>query len=108
MAENSARDAQAAANKLSSKIARVQLTEDNALGEVFGSRMFRVKAGWEVEQLKSERSVAQVISVMQLREAMEDATIDSIFIPRQSALTMDAAKHVLQQSSQDKTLFWEA
>lgn len=108
MNDNSSRDALEAASSLASKIARVQMTEDNALGEVFGSRMFRVKAGWEVEQIKSERNVAQVTSVMQLRSAMEDIAVQSIFIPSENALTMDAVKQVLQQSSQDKTLFWEA
>lgn len=108
MVDDSTRDAVEAASTLASKIARVQLTEDKFLGEVFGSRMFRVTAGWEIEQLKRERSVTEVISVMQLRAAMEDTAVQSILIPSQSALTMEAVKQVLQQSGQDKTLFWEA
>lgn len=108
MAQNAQQEARSGADKLASKIAHVQLTEDNSMGTVFGSRMYRVKGGWEAEQLKSERSAAQVISVMQLREAMENTQIESIFIPAQNTLTLDAAKAVLEQSSQDKTLFWEA
>lgn len=108
MAENSAQNALAAANKLSSKIAHVQLTQDNVLGEVFGSHIFRVKAGWELEQVRKERKVAQAASVMQLRAAMEDVDVETILIPAQCALTMDAVKEVLKQSSQDKTLLWEA
>lgn len=108
MADDSQSNAAQAANTLASKIARVQLTEESFLGEVFGSRMFRIQPGWEIEQLKRERSVTEVASLMQLRAAMEDTAVQSILIPSQNALTMEAVKRELQQSGQDKTLFWEA
>ena len=93
---------------LFSKIARAQLVEKNFIAEVFGSRIFRVDAGWEAEQLKSESRVAKVTSTTELRNAMEDAKVSTIYIPQQSALTMEMVERVLKQSSQDKLLFWEA
>lgn len=98
----------AQANSLLSKVARTQLTEDQFLGEVFGSYIYRVHAGWEAEQVKSERNVSKVTSAMELREAMENPDVVTIFIPQVASLTMEMVEKILKQSSLDKTLFWEA
>lgn len=98
----------AQADSLLSKVARTQSTDNDFLGEVFGSHIFRVHAGWEAEQVKSERRVSKVTSTLELRAAMENPDVVTIYIPQQAALTMEMVKKVLKQSSLDKTLYWEA
>lgn len=95
------------ADSLLSKVARTQMTENNFLGEVFGSNIFRVTAGWEAEQVKSERRVSKVTSTTELRMAMESPDVATIYIPKDAALTMEMVTKVLKQSSLDKTLYWE-
>lgn len=108
MNDNIPADTKAQAETLLSKIARTQLTEDSFLGEVFGSNIFRVEKGWEAEQVKSARNVSKVTSTTELRAAMEDPEVVTIYIPQKAALTMEMVEKVLKQSSLDKTLFWEA
>lgn len=97
----------AQADSLLSKVARTQLTENSFLGEVFGSHIFRVHTGWEAEQVQSERRVSRVTSATELRDAMENPDVATIYIPQQAALTMEMVTRVLEKSSLDKTLYWE-
>jgi hypothetical protein len=95
------------AQRCISLLAHIQTTQRHYMGEVFGSHIYGIVNGWQAEEIKSALDVEVVSSVMQLRHAMDNPDIHSIFIPARKALTFHAAKNVLAQSSLDKTIFWE-
>ncbi|MCH2546660.1 MAG: hypothetical protein MK052_03480 [Alphaproteobacteria bacterium] len=104
---NNATATDAELEKLATAQAYIQLTQNSLITEVMGTHIYGIKEGWEIRQLKKAYNLPTVISVAQLREAMKDTSVVSMFIPAQSALHMESVKKILVETAKPKNIFWE-
>ncbi len=100
-----------AKKELTASMARQQVMADgaNKVAEVVHGDMYRVPAGWECEQLRNDANVTHATSAVTLEAAVQNPACETIFVPRQSALTIEMVKKITDRNSgQHPTIFWEA
>ncbi|MGB1539466.1 MAG: hypothetical protein ACPG80_00755 [Rickettsiales bacterium] len=87
--------------------ARQQIMETGFVPEIEGAKVYKAQPGWECDQLKKDPNILPVHSTLELESAVQDPNCATIFVPKQSALTMEMLDRVTARNAATKTIFWE-
>lgn len=96
------------AESTSSRLARQQVIEAGAVVEAGGTKVYKVPAGWECEQIKNDPEVVQATTLRELEDALQNPDQATIFVPKTSALGVEAFETAAARTTLDSTVFWEA
>ena len=95
------------AEELASSLARKQLMDSGFTANINGNHIYKAHQGWECEALKRDEEIVSVNSVSELETAAENLSIDTIFVPESSGLTIEMVSRILARAGKEKIVFWE-
>jgi hypothetical protein len=69
------------------------------------SRLFATQAGLEEAALAEDKDITSVTNAEGLQQALGNRDVTMILVPTQAALSEDLIRHLVERSSNDKTIF---
>lgn len=96
----------AAAETASALLPLVARLQGRKLGSIDGSGVFGVPAGWAATAIAGEAEVKTVRTPVELEEAVQDAGVSALFVPR-NTFGWSMLERILRRNSLVKTIFWE-
>ncbi len=85
-----------------------QTLADFYLGNINGSDIYQVQAGWQQEILSHDSDVVVVNTGTEFETAVASSECRSIYVPKKAVITQEIAERILQRNPLSKTVFWEA
>jgi hypothetical protein len=72
------------------------------------SIIYAVTGDWQQRFFRDAENVVKPLSALEFEAAVQDSTVETIFVPEEAALTLEIAQRILQRNPQIMTIYWEA